>query len=63
MKKMIMAATIVLSLTLFSGAAFAANPVSRMAVEKGGEHIAHCAQMMERGVSKMATGNCDHHME
>ncbi|MBS4029921.1 MAG: hypothetical protein KGZ63_00620 [Clostridiales bacterium] len=58
MKKMIMAATIVLSLTIFSGAAFAANPVSQVAVEKGGQHVAHCAQMMERGISMMATGNC-----
>lgn len=44
----------VLSLVIFasSSTSFAANNVSRMAVEKGGQHVAQCAQEMERGVSQ-----------
>ena len=41
----------------FTGSAFAANPVAEKAVTKGGQHIAECAQMMERGISSIATGN------
>lgn len=57
MKKMITMILMVLTLMAFTGSAFAANPVAEKAVAKGGQHIAECAQMMERGISSIATGN------
>lgn len=44
----------VLSLLIFatSSTSFAANNVSRMAVEKGGQHVAQCAQEMDLGISQ-----------
>jgi hypothetical protein len=44
----------VLSLLIFASSttAFAANNVSRMAVEKGGQHVAQCAQQMDFGISQ-----------
>jgi basic membrane lipoprotein Med (substrate-binding protein (PBP1-ABC) superfamily) len=62
MKKMFAITLTVLILAAFSGSAFAANPVSKMATTKGGQHIAQCAQMMERGISSIANGShiCDH---
>lgn len=59
MKKFVVVSLMALTLMAFSGAAFAANPVSEMATQKGGQHIAECAQMMDRGVSKMATTDCE----
>ncbi len=41
----------------FGGSAFAANMVSNMATQKGGRHVAECAQMMELGVSACATAD------
>ena len=61
MKKMLAVSLTVLTLMVFSGSAFAANPVSRVALAKGGQHVAHCAQMMEQGISHLATGQCDMH--
>ncbi|MDW7652317.1 MAG: hypothetical protein SCK29_14155 [Bacillota bacterium] len=61
MKKMIVVSLTVLTLMAFGGSAFAANPVSQVAREKGGQHVAHCAQMMENGISALATGNCEMH--
>lgn len=49
--KVVLAATMLLS---FSTAAFASTAVSDMAVTKGGEHVAACAQMMDKGVSECA---------
>lgn len=40
---------------MFLGSAntsFAANHVSQMATEKGGRHVAECAQTMDLGVSE-----------
>ena len=37
-----------------SSVAFAGNNVSQMAVEKGGQHIAECARMMDKGISECA---------
>lgn len=34
-----------------SNSVFAANNVSRMATTKGGQHVAECAQKMDRGIS------------
>ena len=54
MKKIItVAATFVILLT-FSSSAFAANAVSQMATTKGGQHVAQCAQTMEKGISECA---------
>lgn len=57
MKKLITAVMLAATLFAFSGSASAANMVSRMATEKGGLHVAACAQMMERGVSACATAS------
>jgi hypothetical protein len=38
----------------FSTNAFAASAVSQMAVTKGGQHVAECAQDMDKGVSECA---------
>lgn len=59
MKKVIAVSLTLLTLVAFGGSAFAANPVAQVAREKGGQHIAHCAQMMERGISHMANGQCE----
>ena len=63
MKKMFIISLMALTLMAFSGSAFAANPnanlVAEMATQKGGQHIAECAQMHERGISHLATGNCE----
>lgn len=61
MKKTVVSVFIVLAVLSFGSSAFAANMVSRMATEKGGQHVAQCAQMMDKGVSACATGNhsCD----
>lgn len=57
MKKMLIVSLTALTIMVFSGSAFAANPVAKIATTKGGNHIAQCAQMMERGVSTIATGS------
>lgn len=46
---------LVLSMALvltFSNTVLAANNVSEMAVNKGGQHVAECAQSMEKGISQ-----------
>jgi len=35
-----------------SNSVFAANNISRMATTKGGQHVAQCAQEMDKGVSE-----------
>ncbi|WP_366922550.1 hypothetical protein MFMK1_003014 [Metallumcola ferriviriculae] len=51
------------SLFAFSGNAFAANMVSKMAVEKGGQAVAQCAQTMDKGVSQCAAASSSMTME
>lgn len=51
MKKFFTMSILSLIVLASSSSAFAENNVSRMATERGGRHVAHCAQMMERGVS------------
>ncbi len=54
--------------TLLTAAPAAAAPaprashVAQCAVEHGGQHVAECAQTMERGISECAqmTGPCEH---
>jgi len=38
----------------FSSTAFASTEVSQMAIEKGGQAVAQCAQLMDKGVSECA---------
>lgn len=49
--KVVLTATMLLS---FSTGAFASTAVSDMALAKGGQHVAECAQMMDKGVSECA---------
>lgn len=58
MKKILSIAALVALLTVSTTQVFAANKVSNMATTKGGQHVAHCAQMMDRGVSC-----CARHLE
>jgi hypothetical protein len=57
MKKVLTLTLVLVTLLAFGGSAFAANPVAEKATTKGGQHIAQCAQHMERGISSIATGN------
>lgn len=62
-KSFIILATIALTFT-FSSIAFAGNAVSEMALAKGGQHVAQCAQEMGKGVSECAKMTiCQHVME
>ena len=54
MKKLVYVAVFALALMLTTPQVFAANNVSQMAVFKGGQVVAQCAQTMERGVSECA---------
>lgn len=54
MKKILALAILVGSLMATPGTAYAANQVSQMAVKEGGQSVAQCAQMMDRGVSQCA---------
>lgn len=54
MKKAITLTLTLVFLLAFSNVAFAANAVSEMATNKGGQHVAQCAQSMDKGVSKCA---------
>jgi len=48
----------------FSSFAFAQNAVSQMATARGGQHLAQCAQQMNKGVSECAkVPECEHVME
>lgn len=49
--KLVLTAAMVLS---FSATAFASTAVSNMATSMGGQHVADCAQMMDKGVSECA---------
>jgi len=51
MKKYLVLSIITMSILASSSSVFAANNVSRMATTKGGQHVAQCAQEMERGIS------------
>lgn len=51
MKKFILLSIVTLSIIGSTSTALAANNVARMAVTKGGQHIAYCAQMMDYGIS------------
>jgi hypothetical protein len=57
MKKLITIAALTIAILSSSKTAFAANPVSEMAVNKGGRAVAECAKMMEQGVSSCVTGS------
>lgn len=52
MKKLLAIAILGITLLSSSGTAFAANHVSQMAVNKGGQSVAECARMMDKGVSE-----------
>lgn len=58
MKKLFAAAVLAVTLIGASGTAFAANNVSREAVNSGGQSVAQCARMMERGVSQCVNESC-----
>lgn len=52
MKKIISMSVLSLIILASSGSTFAANNVSNMATIKGGQHVAECAQKMDRGISQ-----------
>jgi len=52
MKKILSLAVVGLALLASSNSVFAANHVSQMATTKGGQHVAECAQKMDKGVSE-----------
>lgn len=54
MKKLLSVAVCTFVLLASSSFVFAGNLVSEMAVTKGGQHVAECAQKMDRGVSACA---------
>jgi len=54
MKKMIYVAVFLIAALVSAPQVFAANNVSEMAVTKGGQAVAQCAQTMEKGVSECA---------
>jgi len=54
MKKIVILGLSTIMLLAFSGAASAENAVSNMALTNGGQHIAACAQLMDKGVSECA---------
>ncbi len=51
MKKIMSISILSLIILASSGSTFAANTVSNMATVKGGQHVAECAQKMDRGIS------------
>ena len=54
MKKLLSIAIVGVLLLGSSSSVFAANNASNMATTKGGEHVAECAQEMDKGVSQCA---------
>jgi len=54
MKKIITIITTGLMILAFSSTAFASTTVSEMAINKGGQAVAQCAQTMDKGVSECA---------
>ncbi len=57
MKKFLSVSALSLLILAASSSTFAANNVSNIATQKGGQHVAECAQTMERGVSECAKVN------
>lgn len=55
MKKLFAIAILGITLISTSTTAFAANNISKMAVNMGGRSVAECAQMMDTGVSECVT--------
>jgi hypothetical protein len=54
MKKVLVLSAIAITLFASSTQVFAANLVSDMATTNGGQHVADCAQKMDKGVSECA---------
>lgn len=52
MKKLLSVTLVGMALLASSNSAFAANSISKMATEKGEQHIAECAQKMNKGISE-----------
>lgn len=52
MKKLFSIALLGVLFMASSNSVFAANNISNIATTKGGQHVAHCAQMMDKGVSQ-----------
>lgn len=64
MKKLLIVFTTTALTLTFASFAFAGNAVSEMATTKGGQHVAECAQNMDKGVSECAQMTvCQHVME
>lgn len=55
MKKLLSITIVGMALLASSNSVFAANAVSEMATTKGGQHVAECAQKMDRGISECAS--------
>ena len=54
MKKILSISALVLTLLTVSTQVFASSHVAEMGTSKGGQHVAECAQMMDKGVSECA---------
>ncbi|TGE37240.1 hypothetical protein E4K67_15375 [Desulfosporosinus fructosivorans] len=54
MKKIFTIITTGFMIMAFSNTAFASTAVSQMATNKGGQAVAQCAQLMDKGVSECA---------
>lgn len=52
MKKILAIAVFGIMVLGTSNAVLASNQVSQMAITKGGQHVAQCAQNMDRGISE-----------
>jgi len=52
MKKIVVALVLGVVLLSSTSPTFAANNVSKMATTKGGQHVAECAQKMDKGISE-----------
>jgi len=52
MKKVTSIMVVGMILLSSSNSVFAANNISKMATTKGGQHVAQCAQQMDKGVSE-----------
>lgn len=58
MKKLFAIAILGFTLAASSSTAFAANNISEKAVNLGGQSVAKCAQMMDKGVSQCVNSTC-----
>ena len=52
MKKLVSIALLGVIFMASSNSVLAANSISNMATTKGGQHVAECAQKMDKGVSQ-----------